>query len=296
MTETYYTYAATQTGSASVPSGTYTLTGGFTVTVASQIGIRYASTTGLYLLELTGDVAYFIQGNVFKRGGIWLSPTGTGVVISETGLSGVTGAGLESLDTVGRYGITATDEQTITPQKEGAFFIPSSVTYDEGKGKGVYAVMEGFEERQVLLSSPADAVTGVLLYPLLQWSINGEAQEGDLLNIYLRAGDSNFTSADLIGSLIDATSNSSLQIVSGLGYNVTYYWQIQAAGSEEDDLVDSDIQSYTCLLFNPPFPTGVTLDYGEDPPVPTGTPTGVNNMATLKRIVAAANNKVFYET
>ncbi len=79
-----------------------------------------------------------------------------------------------------------------------------------------------------------------------------------------------------------------------LSYNVIYNWRVDIV--TETETITGDVWSFTCLLFNPPFPTGVTLDYGEDPPVPTGTPTGVNNMATLKRIVAAANNKIFYET
>ncbi|KKN37106.1 hypothetical protein LCGC14_0766960 [marine sediment metagenome] len=290
MTETYYTYAASQTGSSSVPSGTYALIGGENVTVVSQIGIRYAPTTGLYLLELTGDVGLFIAGNIFKRGGIWLSPVSVlGIVISEIGLSGVTGVGLESLDTAGRYGINVSDGGTVTPQKADTFFVPSSVTYDEGNGQGVYATMEGFEERQILLSSPANTATGILLQPLLQWSINGGSEDGDLLDIYIRKDDSNFTSADLIGSLVDATLNSSLQIVAGLEYNSTYYWQVQAANSAGGYpiLLTSSIWSFTTTTFRPPaVPIG---DGG------AGDFTGENNMLTKKRFIAAANNKIWYE-
>ncbi|KKK50275.1 hypothetical protein LCGC14_3126670, partial [marine sediment metagenome] len=79
-----------------------------------------------------------------------------------------------------------------------------------------------------------------------------------------------------------------------LEYNTIYNWRVDTV--TETETITGDTWSFTCLLFAPPFPTGVTLDYGEDPPVPTGTPTGVNNMVTLKRLVAAANNKVYYET
>ena len=86
----------------------------------------------------------------------------------------------------------------------------------------------------------------------------------------------------------------SVEIPYALEYNTEYSWRVDA--TNENGTTTGDMWSFTCLLFDPPFPTGITLDYGESPPVPTGDPTGVNNMVTLKRIVAASNNKVFYET
>ena len=89
-------------------------------------------------------------------------------------------------------------------------------------------------------------------------------------------------------------SELSIEVPYTLEYNKPYSWRVDA--TNEAGTTTGDVWSFTALLFAPPFPTGVTLDYGEDPPAPTGTPTGVNNMATIKRIVVAANNKVFYET
>lgn len=43
--------------------------------------------------------------------------------------------------------------------------------------------------------------------------------------------------------------------------------------------------------FDPPLPSGVTLVDG----VPTGTPTGESNMITIRKLVAAADNKIWYE-
>lgn len=86
----------------------------------------------------------------------------------------------------------------------------------------------------------------------------------------------------------------SVTVLSVLEYNTLYNWRVDTdTGSET---ITGDVWSFTALLFAPPFPSGVTLDYGEDPPVPTGTPTGVNNMATLKRLVVASNSKIWYET
>lgn len=141
--------------------------------------------------------------------------------------------------------------------------------------------------RQINLSSPTDTDTDIVMQPLLQWTIDGAgAQEGDLLDIYLRKDDSNFTEDDLLAGLVDATLNSSLQIVGGLEYNSTYYWQVQAAASTGGDLVSSTIYSFTTLVFAPP---AVSLDG-------SGNPTGVNNMITIKRLVVAANNKIWWES
>lgn len=86
----------------------------------------------------------------------------------------------------------------------------------------------------------------------------------------------------------------SIEVPYALEYNTEYSWRVDAVN--EYGTTTGDTWAFTCLLFAPPFPDGITIDYGEDPPIPTGTPTGVNNMVTLKRIVAAANNKIFYET
>ncbi len=89
-------------------------------------------------------------------------------------------------------------------------------------------------------------------------------------------------------------SELSVQVPYTLEYNIEYSWRVDA--TNEDGTTTGDVWSFTCLLLSPPFPTGITLDYGEDPPVPTGTPNGLNNMVTLKRLVVASNNSVFYET
>ena len=76
-----------------------------------------------------------------------------------------------------------------------------------------------------------------------------------------------------------------------LEYNTIYNWRVDTVIAFET--ITGDVWSFTALLYVPPLPTGITLDGDGNP---TGTPTGLNNMVTLKRIVVAANNKVFYET
>ena len=145
----------------------------------------------------------------------------------------------------------------------------------------------GVAPRQITLTSPADEDTGVLLQPLLQWTIGGAgATEGDLLDIYLRKDDANFTGDDLLSGLVDATANSSLQIVAGLEYAATYYWQVQAFTSGEGDLLSSSVFSFTTQSFSPPA-------YSVHPV--SGLPTGESNQITVRRLVAIANNKFWYE-
>ena len=86
----------------------------------------------------------------------------------------------------------------------------------------------------------------------------------------------------------------SIEVPYALEYNTEYSWRVDA--TNEYGTTTGDVWSFTTLLFAPPLPDGITIDYGEDPPVPTGTPTGENNMVTIKRLVGAANNLIFFET
>ena len=83
----------------------------------------------------------------------------------------------------------------------------------------------------------------------------------------------------------------SIEVPSALEYNTEYSWRVDA--TNEAGTTTGDVWSFTALVFAPPLPSGITLDGDGNP---TGTPTGVNNMITLKRLVTASNNKVFYET
>ncbi|KKK68799.1 hypothetical protein LCGC14_2940420 [marine sediment metagenome] len=98
----------------------------------------------------------------------------------------------------------------------------------------------------------------------------------------------------LPGNLIQiATEQAGLSIIvpAVLAYNIVYNWRVDTV--TETETITGDVWSFTALQYAPPLPTGVTLDGDGNP---TGTPNGLNNMTTLKRIVVAADNKVFYET
>ncbi len=137
--------------------------------------------------------------------------------------------------------------------------------------------------RQIENPTPSDIDTSIGLAPLLQWEIGGVGlQENDSFSVYLKAGDSDFGEDDLLQSGIE---DLDLQIISGLSYNTLYYWQVQI-DTADDALPDSDVWSFTTLVFAYPV---VSVDGSSNP-------TGINNMVTLKRVVVAANDGVFYET
>lgn len=151
----------------------------------------------------------------------------------------------------------------------------------------MYKLFSGSEARTINLSSPTNEDTGIILQPLLEWSIDGSgAVEGDLLDIYLRKDDANFTSDDLLAGFVDATLNSDLQVVGGLEYDTTYYWQVQAYASGEGVLISSGVWSFTTQPLS--YPT-----YSVHPV--SGLPTGDNTQITIRRLIAAANNKIWYE-
>lgn len=83
----------------------------------------------------------------------------------------------------------------------------------------------------------------------------------------------------------------SIEVPYALEYNTEYSWRVDA--TNESGTTTGDVWSFTALVFAPPLPSGVTLDGDGNP---TGNPTGLNNMVTLKRLVTVSNDKVFYET
>lgn len=137
--------------------------------------------------------------------------------------------------------------------------------------------------RQIDTPTPSDTDTGIVLVPLLQWKIDGtfETVDGDLFAIYLKAGDSNFGGDDLLQS---GRTSLDIQILWGLSYNTLYYWQVLATSTAED-LLDSAIWTFTTMPFLPPTPS---VDG-------SGNPTGESNMMTIKRLIAAARNRIYYE-
>lgn len=72
----------------------------------------------------------------------------------------------------------------------------------------------------------------------------------------------------------------------------TYYWRIDA--TNDVDTTTGDEWSFTILEFDPPLPSGMSFS-GDPDDAPTGTPTGESNMVTVRRLVAIAKNRLWYE-
>lgn len=136
------------------------------------------------------------------------------------------------------------------------------------------------EPREVDTPTPTDTNTGISVTPLLEWQIDGSdtVEDNDFFFIYLNETGT-FTDDDL---LVGWRTSLELQILSGLSIGVTYYWQVQAI-SEDGDLLNSSVWSFTTSAINPPAPSG------------GANPNGLNNMITMQRLVGAAKNSIFYE-
>lgn len=131
--------------------------------------------------------------------------------------------------------------------------------------------------------SPTDDATDITLdHTLLSWDASDPA--ADTYEIYFREQGDDW---ELVG---EAQAGVEWTIDFGtLDYGITYEWRIDA--TNDAGTTTGDTWTFGCISFDPPLPSGITLVDGE----PTGTPTGENNMYTVKRLIIAANNKIFYE-
>lgn len=93
--------------------------------------------------------------------------------------------------------------------------------------------------------------------------------------------------------------------ISAYSYGQLYFWCVIAKNESGSNYAPPDgfglgyggtIWYFNAILFEPPLSSGITLSYaGADDGVPTGTPTGENNMITIKKLVAVANDLIWIE-
>lgn len=131
---------------------------------------------------------------------------------------------------------------------------------------------------------PANAATGVTLDDTTATWVNGG--NTDSYNIYYGTL-SGFL--DLVAEGVTDLSQALIEGAYGV-YNRITYWRVDAVN--EVGITTGDEWYFTTLIFDPVLPTGVTLDGDGEP---TGTPTGESGMLTIKKLVAAANSKIWYE-
>jgi len=102
----------------------------------------------------------------------------------------------------------------------------------------------------------------------------------------------------LIAEGTESASLSAAYLIAAYGngaYDTTYYWRVDAVN--EFGVTQGDTWSFTTITFDPPLPLGLSLDSGSgnEGTGVTGTATGENNIITIKRLVAAAANTIWYE-
>jgi len=172
------------------------------------------------------------------------------------------------------------------------------LNYNEG-GEDAYAILSETSPRRAIsivvpvitdppnkatTPSPTDAHEGdKLSLAETTWVDGGGAAS---YNVYFGPTDD----MELVGEgLTDPTLNLETGII--LNYLTEYSWRVDSIN--EYGTTTGDVWTFTTLRFAPPLPTGVTID---DDGEPTGTPTGENAMIQVKRLVVAANNKIWYES
>jgi len=135
--------------------------------------------------------------------------------------------------------------------------------------------------------TPSDAADDVTLdQETITWEDGGGATSYD---VYY--GDTSGSLSLLSGGQADVSYTiDGITLGSPFEYLVTRYWRIDAIN--DVGLTTGDEWSFTSIAFDPPLPTGVTLDAEGEP---TGTPTGESGMLTIRRLIAAARNKIYYE-
>jgi len=145
--------------------------------------------------------------------------------------------------------------------------------------------------------SPPDSVDPNITLDKTPLSWDASDPAADTYEIYFRESGDDWI---LVG---EAQAGVEWTITFGtLAYGTTYEWRVDATNTE--GTTTGDTWSFTCLSFAPPRISYVLISGGsgagpyDDPPGTEGTDwawTGENTMLTIKKLVAAANSKIWYE-
>ena len=96
----------------------------------------------------------------------------------------------------------------------------------------------------------------------------------------------------LLGNTAELTY--SLRSTNWPQYGEAYYWRVDA--TNDFGTTQGDELNFTTLIFYPPTPSGVTWSDPGNAAGYTGTPLGTNNMLTVRKLCAAAENTFYYES
>lgn len=150
--------------------------------------------------------------------------------------------------------------------------------------------------KPTIVSPTPTGVTGITLDETpLEWAAGDPA--GDTYEIYFRESGDAWT---LVG---EAQAGVTWAIVFGtLAYGTTYEWRIDATNAY--DTTTGDTWSFGSIDYDQLRISYRLINGGsgagpyDDPPGTQGTDweyTGLNNMISIKRLVVAANSKIWYE-
>jgi len=151
----------------------------------------------------------------------------------------------------------------------------------------------GFDPRPALAENPTpetEAVNVSLGLALLEWDA---ADYANTYDVYFGTDPEDLA---LLASEIAATQ---LAIAGPFAYGTTYYWRVDAANA--NGTTTGDVWSFTTLSFDPPLPSWELLPGRTLGPLDFGIEgidfrwLGNNFGTTVKRLVVAANNRIYYE-
>jgi len=153
---------------------------------------------------------------------------------------------------------------------------------------------------------PADDASGITLDDtVVTWEAGANT---DSFDVYFRPYGEFFEriASDTTDLSVDAIVAHTPAFNGHYSYGQLYLWCVIAKNqfglnySPPSDFgigYGGTIWQFNAMLFDPPLPYGITLDWSGDEPTgnPTGTPTGENFMMAIRGLVAAANNRIWYE-
>jgi len=164
-----------------------------------------------------------------------------------------------------------------------------SSSYDED---GYYTFTTVGLPEKPINPSPANAATNVTLdQSTITWEDGGGATS---YNVYYGENEAGLTLVSEGQAGLSFTI-SGITYGSPFNYVISRTWRIDAIN--ESGTTTGDVWVFTTIKLAPPLPTGLSLDSGggNEGTGTTGTATGENNTITIKKLVVAANSKIWYE-
>lgn len=267
------------------PAATYNTLGGYYATDLGCTGVRSyleiivlpskpttpTPTNNDTEVDFSGFVLSWVTGGDTDTYNVWIGPSGSLVEVSH-----------------GQVGTNYTTNIDEVPLNQKIYWrVDATNEYDTTTG-----TTWNFDARPRKVdgatTTPADEATGITLHSTTGSWIAPSANTTSYRALY----------GTLSGFLeeVGTTSDLSMVLVDDdfSVYGKISYWRIDAVNAF--GTTQGDELWFTTMNFGPPLPTGYTLDHsGGEGGVLTGTPTGESGMMTVRRLVAAANDKIWYE-